>query len=298
MFRRSTAGLLLLAAIGCGGTQQQQTSVMAPSDPTSRNGLGVSSKPDSVFKPLVGTNSPLGSLKAISEKSALAAPYDGKVDAEATAKLTKLAKDGLKLDDAYLYVVADAQSPRVSVGEKGASVPLPVEAKANPDGTVWVVDAETRRVFTLSGVKREADKPAVVAESSNADLVRPGAADTVPPLGLVARAEEATGDIKHALRILVKGVGAEGAPEAGTRIRLKKSASEKGLPPLSKSVVRALKKYGAVLAVGEGAPSISALADPRWTKADAESLASLHMTDFEVIAKSTKSGIEGVKKAK
>jgi len=290
MLRRSSAGLLLLVAVGCGGTQQQQTSVMSPSDPTSRNGIGGTAKPDPVFKPLVGTNTPLGTLKAISEKSPLAAAYDGKVDADATTKLAKLDKAGLKLDDTYLYVVADAQSPRANVGEKGASVPLPVEAKANPDGSMWVVDAETRRVFTLTGVKREADKPAVVGEAANADLVKPLGTDTVPALGLVARAEEATGEIKHALRILVKGVGAEGSPESGERVRLKKTASEKGLPPLSKAIVRALKKYGAVLAPGEGAPALAALADPRWTKADGETLGSLHMSDFEALVKPTKAG--------
>jgi hypothetical protein len=282
--------------MGCGGTQQQQTSVMSPSDPTSRTGIGGTAKADPVFKPLVGTNTPLGSLKAISDRNPLAEAYDGKVDAEATAKLAKLDKEGLKLDDAYLYVVADAQSPRVNVGEKGASVPLPVEAKANPDGSVWVVDAETRRVFTLTGVKREADKPTTVAEETNADLVKPLATDPVPGLGLVARAEEATGDIKHAMRILVKGVGAEGGPEAGTRVRLKKSASEKGLSPLSKAIVRALKKYGAVIAPGEGAPSLAALADPRWTKADGQSLASLHMSDFETLVKPTKASNKVSKK--
>lgn len=296
MIRRSTVGLLLLAAIGCGGTQQQQTSVMSPSDPTSRNGLGSTTKTDAVYKPLVGTNSPLGPLKAISEKNPLAAAYDGKVDVEATAKLAKLDKEGLKLDDAYLYVVADAQSPRASVGDKGASIPLPIEAKANPDGSIWVVDAETRRVFTLTGVKREADKPAVVAEAANADLVRPGPTDTVPPLGLVVRAEEATGEIKHALRILVKGIGTEGAPDAGTRVRLKKTASEKGLPPLARSIVRSLKKYGAVLNAGEGAPALAALADPRWTKPDAQALGNLHMSDFEVIVKPTKAVNKPAKK--
>lgn len=291
MDRRSLYALLVVAAAGCGGAGQQTSSAYAPSDPTARGGAGNGAggaKADAVFKPIVGANSPLGTLKALSEKSPLAKAADGKADKETAAKLGKLDKGGLKLDDGYGYIVAGADSPRTTVGEKAVSVPFPAEAKANPDGSVWVVDGEARRVYTLTDIKREADKPAVVGAQASGDLVRPTLEGGVPPLALVLRAEEAAGEVKHALRILVKGVGAEGAPAAGARVRLKKAASEKGAPPLVKSLLRALKKYGAVLEPGEGAPALSALADPRWTKDEAKAVAALHMADFEVVAEAVK----------
>lgn len=290
MVRRSVPLVLLVAAVGCGGTGQPTTSVMAPTDPTASRGLGGGIKPDPVFKPATGTNTPLGVLKPLADKNILAKPADGKIATDSVALLAKLDKGALKLDDAYSYMVADQQSARVTVGDKGATVPFPTEAKANPDGSIWVVDAETRRLYTLTGIKKEADKPIVVGDAANSDLVHPLPEDKVPPLGLVARAEDATGEVKHALRILVKGVGTDGAPAVGARVRLKKAVSEKDVPPLAKAVVRALKKYGAVLEAGDGAPALSALADPRWTKEDAKSLGVLHMTDFEAIAPPVKAG--------
>lgn len=286
MDRRSLPCLLLLAAVGCGGAGQPTSSAMAPIDPTTRStpyGTGGMRGGDAVGTPTPGANSPLGTLKLLSDKSPLAKPADGKADKEGPTKLAKLDKGGLKLDDAYGYVVTDASAARTTVGEKGVSVPFPTEAKTNPDGSVWVVDGETRRAFTLTEIKREEGKPPVVGAAISADLVHPTLESAVPPLALVARAEEATTEVRHALRILVKGVGAEDAPAAGTRIRLKKSVSEKGAPPLARGLLRALKKYGAVLAVGEGAPTLPAVADPRWTKEDTGALAVLHMTDFEVV---------------
>lgn len=295
---RRLAPLFLLVAAGCGGTGQPTTSVMAPTDPTaSRGALGGGTKVDPVFKPAVGTNSPLGVLKPLSDKSPLAKPADGKIATDSVAQLAKLDKGVLKLDDAYAYIVADLQAPRVAVGDKGATVPLPTEAKANPDGSIWVVDAETRHLYTLTGIKREADKPPVVGDALNTDLVRPLPEDKAPPLATVARAEEATGDVKHALRILIKGLGAEGAPAVGARVKLKKNVSEKDVSPLAKAIVRALKKYGAVLETGDGAPALSAIADPRWTKEDAKSLAVLHITDFELIAPPAKAGNSSKSKA-
>ncbi len=295
---RRLAPLFLLVAAGCGGTGQPTTSVMSPTDPTARGANGVGgAKVDPVFKPAVGTNTPLGVLKPLSDKSPLAKPADGKIAADSVAQLAKLDKGALKLDNSYNYIVADLQSPRAPVGDKGATVPLPTEAKANPDGSIWVVDAETRRLYTLTGIKREADKPPVIGDALNTDLVRPLPEDKVPPLATVARAEDATGDVKHALRILVKGLGAEGAPAVGARVKLKKSASEKDVPPLAKAVVRALKKFGAVLESGDGAPALSALADPRWTKEDEKSLTVLHITDFELIEPPKKAGNSSKSKA-
>jgi len=295
---RRIAPLFLLVAAGCGGTGQPTTSVMSPTDPTSRGGtLGGGAKVDPIFKPATGSNTPLGVLKPLSEKSPLAKAAEGKVATDSVAQLAKLDKGALKLDDAYTYYVADQQAPHVPLGDKGVTVPLPTEAKANPDGSLWIVDAETRRLYTITGIKREADKPPVIGDALNTDLVRPLPEDKAPPLATVARAEDATGDVKHALRILVKGVGTEGAPPAEARVRLKKSASEKDVSPLAKAIIRALKKYGAVLVAGEGAPSLPALADPRWTKEDAKGLANFHISDFELIAPPAKAGNSSKSKA-
>ena len=263
---------------------------MSPIDPTASRGTGAGAA-EAVFKPGVGVNVPLGTLTALAPKSPLAKAAEGKVDKDGAAKLAKLGKEGVRLDDAYRYVVADAAAPQATVGEKGATVPLPADAKPNPDGSIWVVDADTRRVFTLTGVKREGDKPVTVAEAPSGDLVHPTADAAVPPLGLVARADEASKGLTHALRILAKGVGTEGAPADGARVRLKKGFSEKDVPLLPKALIHALKKYGAVLSPGEGAPALSALADPRWTKEDEKAFAGLRITDFEIVSVPTKTVI-------
>lgn len=289
MLRRVFPGFLVLTVVGCGGAGTSTTTAMPSVDPTAARGSSLGGGAgELVFKPAAGVNTPLGTLVALAPKSALAKAPEGKVDKDSATKLAKLGKEPVKLDDAYHYVVADATAPQANVGDKGATVPLPADAKPNPDGSIWVVDAETRRIYTLRDVKREADKPASVAEAPSGDLVHPSADAAVPPLGLVARADESSKGIPHALRILAKGVGAEGAPAEGARIRLKKGFSEKDVALLPKAILTALKKYGAVLGAGEGAPSLSALADPRWTKEDEKAFAALHMSDFEIIAPVTK----------
>lgn len=285
MLRRVPSSLLALAfaLVGCGGAGQQTSNAMAPVDPTVRSApTGSANKAESVFKPAAGVNSALGALKPMADTNPLAKPSTGKADADATAKLAKLGKDAVKLDNAYSYLVVGDDAPKTTVGEKGAPVPFPTDAKANPDGSVWIVDADARRVYTLTAIKREEGKPPVVGAETNADLVHPAADAAAPPLALAARADEATTEIKHALQITVKGLGGEGAPADGTRVRLKKDYSDKKASLLAKSVIRALKKYGAVLVPGEGTPAVTALTDPRWTKEDEASFSSLHMSDFEV----------------
>ena len=289
MLRRSSP-LLLLAAVGCGGAGQPTTTPM-PMDPSARSGgtNGAGSGAETVYKPAAGKNTPLGSLKPLAPKSELAKAADGKLDKDGAAKLARLGKDGLKLDDAYSYIVADGTAPQATLGEKGASVPLPKEAKANPDGTYWVVDAETRRVYTLKGVKIEEGKPTTATEAPSGDLVHPTPDAPVPALALAARADEATTGAVHALRIVAKGVGGEGAPAEGARVRLRKGFSEKDVPLMARSLVRTLKKYGAVLTAGESAPALTALADPRWTKEDEKAFGAIKVTDLELIAPLAKS---------
>ena len=290
MHRRFSSPLLVAALalpmVGCGGAGTSTTTAM-PADPSgarSATNPATATSPELAYKLTSGANTPLGPLKALSPKSDLDKPVGGKLDKDGEAKLAKLGKDALKLDTAYNYYVADSTASRAAVGDTGATVPLPVDAKANPDGSYWIVDADTRRLLTLTGIKREDGKPTTVAEAPSADLVHPALDTAVPPLGLVARSDEASTGVTHALRIVAKGVGAEGAPAADARIRLKKGFSEKDVPLLARALVRALKKYGAVLEPGTGAPALSTLSDVRWTKDDAKAIATIHMGDFELVA--------------
>ncbi len=290
MLLRVSSSLLSAAlgclVVGCGGAGTSTTTAMTPTDPTvarTANGAAATS-PELAYKLTPGANTALGPLKVLSTKSDFDQPASGKLDKDSVAKLAKLGKDGLKFDTAYNYYVADATAPRAAVGDSGATVPLPTDAKANPDGSYWIVDADTRRLLTLPGVKREEGKPPAVAEAPTADLVHPAADVAVAPLGLVARTDEATTGVTHALRIVAKGVGTEGAPAVGARVRLKKGVSEKDVPILSRALVRALKKYGATLSAGGDVPALSALSDVRWTKDDTKAIAGLHMSDFELIA--------------
>lgn len=69
----------------------------------------------------------------------------------------------------------------------------------------------------------------------------------------------------------------------GLRIRLKRSASYRGFGPQARAVMRALKRYGAILA-DNGAPwYFSGAPDPRWSNDDLHALGRLRGRDFEIV---------------
>ncbi|HEY7077347.1 MAG TPA: hypothetical protein VH418_18350 [Solirubrobacteraceae bacterium] len=122
----------------------------------------------------------------------------------------------------------------------------------------------------------------------------------LPILPLLARYDEVRrGAIRHALRITVPrsrsafvfparheaGDGDDPAlPRMGERLRLKASVRISGFPRQARIVLRALRRYGAIVA-DNGAPwFISGAPDRHWSNDQLHTLGRLHGSDFEVVS--------------
>lgn len=116
--------------------------------------------------------------------------------------------------------------------------------------------------------------------------------------GLVRYDEVAAGEIRHALRITVaqarRGyvaparhmVGSSTDPNLlpmGARLRLKAGVSIAGYPPKVQVILRALKKYGMLVADIGGNWFISGAPDDRWSNDELAALHNLHGSDLEVV---------------
>ena len=115
--------------------------------------------------------------------------------------------------------------------------------------------------------------------------------------GLLKYEEVAAGEIKHALRFTLQhtrnvfvpparhsaGLSDTGLAPMGMRVRLKASVNLSGLGPQSQVIVRALKKYGMILADNGSNYFFSGTNDPRWNDDDLNGLKALKGSDFEVI---------------
>jgi hypothetical protein len=121
----------------------------------------------------------------------------------------------------------------------------------------------------------------------------------LPILPLLARYDEVRrGAIRHALRITVPrsrsafvfparheaGDGGDAAlPRMGERLRLKASVNISGFPRQARIVLRALKRYGAIVA-DNGAPwFITGAPDRHWSNDQLHTLGRLRGSDFEVV---------------
>ena len=69
----------------------------------------------------------------------------------------------------------------------------------------------------------------------------------------------------------------------GMRVRLKASVNISGYSPYVQVILRALKKYGMILADNGSNWFISGAPDPRWNDDDLSTLKGIKGSDFEVI---------------
>jgi hypothetical protein len=72
-------------------------------------------------------------------------------------------------------------------------------------------------------------------------------------------------------------------PPMGIRVRLKAKHNIATYPPTAQVVLRALQKYGMILADNGGSWFLSGVADPRWSVSDLAALKRVKGDDFEVI---------------
>jgi hypothetical protein len=72
-------------------------------------------------------------------------------------------------------------------------------------------------------------------------------------------------------------------PPMGMRVRLKADYDISKFPPTAQTILKALKKYGMIVADNGGDWFISGAPDPRWKDAEIETLKRVKGSDFEVI---------------
>ena len=107
-----------------------------------------------------------------------------------------------------------------------------------------------------------------------------------------------TGEITHALRFTVVHTRTAYVPPAthiassltgiqyapmGMRVRLKASFDISGYPAPMQVILRALKKYGMMVADNGGNFYVSGTIDPRWNDTYDNLLKQVHVGDFEVV---------------
>jgi hypothetical protein len=217
------------------------------------------------------------------------------------------------------YTVVPAGQPKVPVsftefGEESDPGPYPIPASAPIEGAgesgdrhVLVLQQGTCRVYELYSARRrgagwEAGSGAVFDLRS--DALRPEgwtSADAagLPILPLLVRYPEVrAGRIEHALRMTVQRTqrgyihpathfasssSDPALPPMGLRLRLRAGYSLAGFHGQSLIILRALKRYGLIVADNGSSWYITGAPDPRWNDADLEQIKRVPGSAFEVV---------------
>jgi hypothetical protein len=213
------------------------------------------------------------------------------------------------------YNVVGASTPRVRVrftwpGESDRG-PYPMPARPRREGGsdhhILIVDRDACRLYELFAASKvngrwRAGSGAIWNLRSNA--LRPAgwtSADAagLPILpGLVRFHEVAAGAIRHALRFTAPATrrawiyparhfasdrADPDLPPMGLRVRLRKSVDISGFGPQSRVLLRALKRYGMILADNGSAWYVTGSPHPRWDDDDLHELHRITGHDFEVV---------------
>jgi hypothetical protein len=223
-------------------------------------------------------------------------------------------------------VVAGSQLPVpmnfTAYGDESDSGPYPVPADApiegGPDATgdrhVLVIDRDKWKLYELgysfpinNGASWNANCGAVFDLKSNA--VRPAGWTSADAAGLpifpgLARYDEVfeQGEITHALRFTVQhsrrayvaparhfasSNTSVNLPPMGMRVRLKAAFDISGFSPRMQVILRALKKYGMIVADNGSNWYISGAPDPRWDDNELNTLKAIKGSSFEVVQMGT-----------
>jgi hypothetical protein len=221
------------------------------------------------------------------------------------------------------YAVVGPQQPKVPVrfseyGEESDPGPYPIPPGAPVEGAgaagdrhVLVLQRGSCRVYELYSARRrgrgwEAGSGAVFNLRSNA--LRPEgwtSADAagLPILPLLVRYPEVrAGRIEHALRLTVaetqrgyihpathfaSGSSDPSLPPMGLRLRLRASYSLAPYHGASLIILRALKRYGLIVADNGSSWYVTGAPDPRWNDADLEQLKRVPGAAFEAVQSGT-----------
>jgi len=213
------------------------------------------------------------------------------------------------------YNVVDSSTPKSSVkfqwpaeSDKGPyPIPANVKQEAGSDGHILLVDKDACRLYELYAAVKKSDgwhagSGAIWNLKSNA--LRPKgwtSADAagLPILpGLVRYDEVAAGVIRHALRFTAPTTrtafiyparheagdsGSRSLPPMGLRVRLKASFDISGFGPQSRVLLKALKRYGMILADNGSPWYVTGAANPGWNDDELHALNQIPGSDFEVV---------------
>jgi hypothetical protein len=219
-------------------------------------------------------------------------------------------------------VVAGNQTPVpiafTAFGSQSDPGPYPVPANApiegGPNSTgdrhVLIIDRDNWKLYEMyrafpvnNGTSWNADSGAIFDLNSNA--LRPAGWTSADAAGLpifpgLVRYDEVfeQQEIKHAIRFTAQITRkayvlparhwastntSVDRPPMGMRVRLKASVNISGYSPAMQVILRALKKYGLILADNGSNWFISGAPDPRWDDDELNTLKSIKGSDFEVV---------------
>jgi hypothetical protein len=220
------------------------------------------------------------------------------------------------------YVVVDGSQPLAPItfnayGDESDPGPMPIPSNApiegdpNPgagDRHVLVLNKDNCFLYELYGAYPGANGLWSAGSAAVWDLTANGqrpltwtsadAAGLAIFPGLARYDEVAAGSINHALRFTLQHSRAAFVPPAshwasntsdtlaapmGMRVRLKASFDISGYSAANQVILKALKKYGMIMADNGSSMYISGAPDSRWDNNDLHQLGNLHASDFEVV---------------
>jgi len=218
------------------------------------------------------------------------------------------------------YIVVCGNQPKVTInftdyGDESDAGPYPipltapVEGNGNGDSHVIAVDVENKKLYELfyarvNGNHWDASSGAVFNFNSN--QMRPETWTSTEQAGLplfpgfVRYVELGKGEIDHPIRFTltsnnvkpayiyparhkVNSTGGQYALPFGARIRLRANFDISSYSATNQIILRAMKKYGLILADIGSNLYISGAPDERWNNDDLRRLGQIHGSDFEVV---------------
>jgi len=229
-------------------------------------------------------------------------------------------RSGLRVYGIPYVVVAGGTTPHYRVqfenGEESDTVEYPIPAhpptENGGDHHLLVLDSDKWRLYELFDASTsdgtwKAVSGAVFDLTSN--QMRPSGWTSADAAGLpilpgLARADEVYDlkEITHALRFTARRTqraarypaqhfastsSDSSLPPMGLRLRLKATVDPMTFPEGARVIVRALQRYGMMVADNGGAWFVSGTADRRWRRQDLTALSRIHGEDFEVVMSPT-----------
>ncbi|WP_261302405.1 copper amine oxidase N-terminal domain-containing protein [Paenibacillus andongensis] len=218
------------------------------------------------------------------------------------------------------YTIVDGNQPKVNVTftdytDESDPGPYPIPANAlieggsasDGDRHVIVVDKSNQLLYELYNARFSSDgwtasNGAKWDLTSNALRTKYWTSADAAGLpifpGLVRYEEAAAGEINHALRFTVqktqRGFIAPAThyassstdpnhPPMGLRLRLRSDFDISGFSPTNRTILRALQKYGMIVADNGSNLYLSGAPNPKWDDDDLHNLGKLKGSDFEVV---------------